>query len=456
MKGIWKPIVNLVIVLAVSVGLLFGMNWITKGRIEAQKTESVRKTFGELLTAEKYEAMDTDGAEGIAAAYRALDKDGKLVGFAVTASVKGYGGDMQVHVALAPDATRFVGLRVGSHSETEGYGSKTTEEAFYKQFHSLATPASVNGYTGIEGGQGTAPTTPSQPHANTWKDGTYRAEETKFTNGWRSFVEVTIAGGKIVAVNWDADKEDGTTTKKQESKNGTYIMTETGKKWHEQAQIMEDELIRTQDVSKLVYDSASGKTDAYAGVSVAIGDFAKLAQQALDKSKGGQTAAGWKDGVYKAEQAGYKNGYRHFVEITVAGGKITAVNWDAYKEDSQLTKKQESKNGTYVMTETGKKWHEQAEILEGELIKTQNPSKITYDAASGKTDAYAGVSITISDFVTLSQQALDKAGSVKTGTVVNTANGNGSIDAVSGATVSSKAVVRAANLAYIFVRDRLS
>ena len=67
----------------------------------------------------------------------------------------------------------------------------------------------------------------------------------------------------------------------------------------------------------------------------------------------------------KAEQAGYKNGYRHFVEITVAGGKITAVNWDAYKEDSKLTKKQESKNGTYVMTETGKKWHEQAEILEG-------------------------------------------------------------------------------------------
>lgn len=455
MKGIWKPIVNLVIVLAVSVGLLFGMNWITKGRIEAQEMESVRKTFGELLTAEKYEAMDVNGAEGISAAYRALDKDGKLVGFAVTSLVKGYGGDMQVHVALAPDATRFLGMRVGNHSETEGYGSKTTEEAFYKQFNSLTAPATVDGYTGIEGGQGTT-TTPSQPSTSEWKDGTYRAEETKFTNGWRNFVEVTISGGKIAAVNWDADKEDGTATKKQESKNGTYVMTETGKKWHEQAKIMEDELIKTQDTSKLAYDSASGKTDAYAGVSITVSEFAKLAQQALDKAKGGQVATGWKDGVYKAEQAAYKNGYRAFVEITVAGGKITTANWDAYKEDSQLTKKKESKDGTYVMTETGKKWHEQAEILEDELIKTQNPVKITYDAATGKTDAYAGVSITISEFVSLAQQALDKAGSVKTGAVVNTAGGNGTIDAVSGATVSSKAVVRAANLAYVFVRDSLS
>lgn len=82
--------------------------------------------------------------------YRALDASGAVIGYAVTVQVKGYGGDMEVRAALSPDASQFIGLRVGRNSETMGYGSRVTEEAFYRQFTALAAPASVGGYTGID------------------------------------------------------------------------------------------------------------------------------------------------------------------------------------------------------------------------------------------------------------------------------------------------------------------
>lgn len=162
----------------------------------------------------------------------------------------------------------------------------------------------------------------------------------------------------------------------------------------------------------------------------------------------GQTAARLKDGSYRAEEETYDNGYRYFVELTVAEGRISAVNWDALKEGGDLTKKQESQNGTYVMTPDGLRWHEQAAAMEEALIASQDPAKLVYDQETGKTDAYAGVSVDVSAFVELSVSALQQAGAD-----AGTMGGTGAVDAVSGATVSSKAVVKAANEAYRFVQS---
>ena len=138
--------------------------------------------------------------------------------------------------------------------------------------------------------------------------------------------------------------------------------------------------------------------------------------------------------------------------ITVTDGRIAAVNWDAAKENADTTKKAESRAGEYVMTETGPLWHEQAKTMEDALIALQNPARLVYNADTGKTDAYAGVSIDVSDFVKLAARALETAGAGNTGnTVENAASGSGEVDGVTGATISSKAVVRAANRAYAFV-----
>ena len=93
------------------------------------------------------------------------------------------------------------------------------------------------------------------------------------------------------------------------------------------------------------------------------------------------------------------------------------------------------------MSETGLPWHEQAEIMENALLSLQDPSRISYQPDTGKTDAYAGAPITISPFVLLADEALTMARSNK-GTA---------IDGVSGATTSSQAVINAVNEAFTFV-----
>ena len=208
MNAKMKAILNVVIVAVVSVALLFGMSAITDTLVKRQEDEAAKIAFGDILNADRLEAIATKDTEGITSAYKALDKNGALIGYAVTATVKGYGGDMAVHVALTPDGSEFIGLRVGSHMETEGYGSKAAEAAYTDRFAGLKAPVSLNGYTGIdEAGQTAA----------RLKDGSYRAEEETYDNGYRYFVELTVAEGRISAVNWDALKEGGDLTKKQET-----------------------------------------------------------------------------------------------------------------------------------------------------------------------------------------------------------------------------------------------
>ncbi len=275
MNNIFKSLLNLLIVAAVSVGLLWGADALTRTVIEKQETEAVRGAFSGILDADRFVALDAKSHTAVKEAYRAEDKDGRTLGFAVTTSVKGYGGPLEVHVALSSDGARFLGLRIGSHQETEGYGARVTEETFYRQFDSLSAPATLNGYTGIdENGQSVAQL----------KDGTYRAEEETYDNGYRAYVELTVADGRITAVDWDAQKEGSDTTKKQESEAGTYIMTPDGPRWHEQAKTMEDALIASQDPAKLTYNEETGKTDAYAGVSVDISSFIQLAVSALGQA----------------------------------------------------------------------------------------------------------------------------------------------------------------------------
>lgn len=150
MKALVKPLITLLVACAVSVALLFGADRLTDGIVNSQRTREVRASFGEILDAENYEKLEVTAYAGVAAAYRAVDADGNLIGFAVDATVKGYVGDILVHVALSPDASRFLGLRIGEQHETDGLGSRITESAFYGQFKDMPAPAYLDGYTGLE------------------------------------------------------------------------------------------------------------------------------------------------------------------------------------------------------------------------------------------------------------------------------------------------------------------
>lgn len=123
--------------------------------------------------------------------------------------------------------------------------------------------------------------------AGPYKDGAYHAEAADFDadSGWKETVDVTVAAGKIVAVNFSGVNAAGE-DKKTNSKEGKYGMKAGGasSEWHEQAEKTEQYLIEKQDPTA-VETTEDGKTDAISGVSIHIGSYLQLAEEALAGAK---------------------------------------------------------------------------------------------------------------------------------------------------------------------------
>lgn len=155
------------------------------------------------------------------------------------------------------------------------------------------------------------------------------------------------------------------------------------------------------------------------------------------------------DGTYEAKaDAADNNGFTDQVTMTVKDGKITEVNWESVGADGSK-KSVLSENGEYVMTEDGLTWKEQAEALSKALIENQSLSFLNINE-QGKTDAVSGVSIAVGGFANLAEQCLKEAAGIET---EEAAPQEGTqADAVSGATISSTAAVKAINYAYEFLQ----
>jgi major membrane immunogen (membrane-anchored lipoprotein) len=106
-----------------------------------------------------------------------------------------------------------------------------------------------------------------------WKDGAFYAEEAEFKNGYKYFVNLTVINGHIISASWDALAEDGGTNKKQAAVDGAYVMNAEKGEWHEQAALVEELLLETQNPSEF---------DDIASVSITVDSFFTLAQEALE------------------------------------------------------------------------------------------------------------------------------------------------------------------------------
>lgn len=112
-------------------------------------------------------------------------------------------------------------------------------------------------------------------------DGTYRAEDAEFSHGYKEFVEITVASGKINKVVMDAIGEDGTTLKStdQEYKAG---YEGTGNDTYPEVfyPSLASQLEKTQNLDKV---------EAVAGATGSSESFKRLAAAALENAKSGNT-----------------------------------------------------------------------------------------------------------------------------------------------------------------------
>ena len=449
-----KGILALVVVTALSFGVIFGTGKLTKnsGESAAENTGTVQAE------------LDVSGAENIERAVQ-MD-DGSYV---VSVKAAGYGGDIHMDVTFDESGKVINSLAVTEQSETENLGAKITEEEFLSQFSGIEAPVYLPGMTLEAGDAGEEQEDSQEPQADpldgaVFADGTYEAKaDAPDDNGFTEQVTMTVENGKITQMNWDSISEDGT-KKSDLAKNGEYVMTEDGLNWAEQSQALTDAVIENQSLGFLTMDEQT-KTDAVAGVSISVGSFEQLARQCMEEAAGISPALTLTDGTYEAQaDEADDNGFTEQVTMTVANGKITEMNWDSISEDG--TKKSDlAKNGEYVMTEDGLNWAEQSQALTDAVIENQSLGFLTMDEQT-KTDAVAGVSISVGSFADLAQQCIRQAGGETAvanteesadgqadASAENTQNPGTQIDAVSGATISSTAVVTGINEAYEFLQS---
>lgn len=247
-----------------------------------------------------------------------------------------------------------------------------------------------------------------------YEDGAYYAEQDGYSKNFKYTVSLTVINGNIVAADWNGVDINGGKDKDTLSADGEYNMVAKGgaqAEWHEQAAKAEAYLLVTQDPTDIIYSDDEGHTDDIAGVSIHVIEFFDLAKVALDN--GPIPEGPYKDGFYYAQEAEFSKGFKMMAHIAVKNGTIVGVDFNGIAEEEGAPDKDSlSKSGDYGLVAKGgaqAEWHEQATKAEDYLLKTQDPTAITYTDDEGHTDDIAGVTIHVIEFFTLADQALADA-----------------------------------------------
>ena len=124
---IWKPIVVLSLICVVITGALAVTNEITAPIITQAKIEAENAARLQVLPeADTFTAVEGIEAAGVSAVYTADNG----AGAAITASAKGYGGDVVVMVGINAEGN-IEAITVTEQAETKGIGSNVVDNPEY-------------------------------------------------------------------------------------------------------------------------------------------------------------------------------------------------------------------------------------------------------------------------------------------------------------------------------------
>ena len=147
---IGKPIVVLALICVVVTGALAVTNEVTAPIIQATTAAAENAArFKVLPDADDFTAVDGVSVENVASVYTANNGAGAVV----TASARGYGGDVTVMVGFHADGT-IQAITVTNHEETQGIGSNVVDSAEYLAQYAglpaqpLTLGVDVDAYTG--------------------------------------------------------------------------------------------------------------------------------------------------------------------------------------------------------------------------------------------------------------------------------------------------------------------
>jgi major membrane immunogen (membrane-anchored lipoprotein) len=141
--------------------------------------------------------------------------------------------------------------------------------------------------------------------------------------------------------------------------------------------------------------------------STSVSSTAMSSSAAMSSSGTRSTEVVYKDGDYKVEAKDFDdNGWKEYVEVTVANGKITKVNYNAVNKDNQL-KTDDEEYKTNMEKSQGTYPEKYTKDLADQLVDHQKVSEV---------DAVTGATHSSDNFKKLATAALTQAEEGKTGT----------------------------------------
>ncbi len=111
----------LTIICLVAALVLAATNAITKGPINEHKMAAQRAAFGAVMPADAYETLSEDGAP--VTLVEARDASGNVIGYCVVASEAGYQSQVSLTMGVGPDGV-VTGAQIGASGETAGFGTR--------------------------------------------------------------------------------------------------------------------------------------------------------------------------------------------------------------------------------------------------------------------------------------------------------------------------------------------
>ncbi len=249
---------------------------------------------------------------------------------------------------------------------------------------------------------------------NGYKDGTYVVianDIEAMGHGNYPFIKMTIADGKIAEVDYREYIVE--TGEPKTTENYNY------KESPEAAANLEEQLLEKQDPEALDLEATSGATHTKH-------NFVEYAKYALEKAASGETYNPvYKDGIYEAKAAEASHGWLAQIRIVVEDGLIVGVDYDEIAvEDSEGEKVIFDEEGNPVVGEDGNNKTEAVQIKAGDEKSTENykylnsPAAmenfekqliITQDPAALDFDATSGATHTKESIVELAKEALKDA-----------------------------------------------
>ena len=147
MKKRLRPGFILSLVFIICVGLLARINTLARCQIAAQGSGKEQVAFKEVMPQAVKFSEVRRGQEILY--YRALDSQGKLIGFVFKASGKGYSSVIETLTGMFRDG-KISAIKVISSNETLGLGMRVAENSFTSQFHNQDA-LSLSGVQAITG-----------------------------------------------------------------------------------------------------------------------------------------------------------------------------------------------------------------------------------------------------------------------------------------------------------------